>query len=106
MSVDTLKASLSPIQGCNGASAIALYSDDRENVCIETWKAGSHQTIMDHKGIEVVVISGGFLKMSSNLNRNLGFDLQLQPIMKYMFALKVRVLGLRLNICEKIQSLQ
>ncbi len=61
---------------------------------------------MDHKGIEVVVISGGFLKMSSNLNRNLGFDLQLQPIMKYMFALKVRVLGLRLNIWEKIQSLQ
>ena len=38
----------------NGASAITLYSDDRENVCVETWEAGSHQTIKDHKGIEVL----------------------------------------------------
>ena len=54
MSFDTLKANLSPIQGCDGASAIALYSDDRENVCVETWEAGSHQKIRDHKGIEVL----------------------------------------------------
>ena len=34
MSSDTLKANPSPIQGRNGASAIALYSQDRETVCV------------------------------------------------------------------------
>ena len=60
MSVDTLNTESQPVTGRDGASEIALYSDDRENVRVEIWEAGSQQFIKGHKGLEVFVISGGF----------------------------------------------
>ncbi len=60
MSVDTLNTESQPVAGRDGASEIALYSDDRENVRVEIWEAGSQQFIKGHKGLEVFVISGGF----------------------------------------------
>ena len=91
MSVDKLKANPSPIQGCDDASAIGLYSDDHENVCVETWEAGSHQTIKDHKVIEVFVISGSFSENEQQFEQ----EYWLQPPAKANFEAHVVVEGAR-----------
>ena len=73
MSVDTLNTESQPVTGRDGASEIALYSDDRENVRVEIWEAGSQQFIKGHKGLEVFVISGGFSESGEQ------FEMPLNP---------------------------
>lgn len=58
--IDTTKETPVPVQGRPGISEIALFEDAREQVRIELWEPGQEIDISDHKGLEILVIEGGF----------------------------------------------
>ena len=56
-----------PHRGLAGVSATALYKDDFEEVEIQDWDAGTEVILGAPKGMEVLVISGGFFESGDSL---------------------------------------
>lgn len=46
----------------NGVKRLALYRDDREEVCVEKWKAGSEISLDTSGGFEALVLEGEFIE--------------------------------------------
>lgn len=62
ITVDTNAQTPVAVEGREGVSEILLFQDNRERVYIELWKAGQPVELKDHKGLEVLVVEGGFVE--------------------------------------------
>ena len=60
MRIDTNSAVWHPVDGTAGVSRLYLYSDDREQVCMENWQAGTAVKLGAEKGMEILVTAGRF----------------------------------------------
>ena len=60
VTIDTNAKKPVPVKGRDGVSEIPLFEDNRERVRIEVWQPGQETEITDHRGIEILVIEGGF----------------------------------------------
>lgn len=60
ITIDTMSQTPVAVFGREGVSEIPLFEDARERVRIELWEHGQAVEIADHKGLEILVIEGGF----------------------------------------------
>ena len=59
-----------PVPMRPGVSEIPLFKDARERVRIEIWEPGQTVEIPDHKGLEILVIEGGFAEGGEDFSVN------------------------------------
>lgn len=66
ISIDTGAQAPVAVKGRSGVSEITLFQDTRERVSLEVWEPGTTVNLTDHSGIEILVISGGFVESNEN----------------------------------------
>ena len=59
-----------PNRNHEGVSTLSLYSDDAEEVSIQTWQADQTITITAEQGIEVLVIEGSYVESGETFKKN------------------------------------
>ncbi len=60
INIDTNTMVLNEHPGRKGISTIELFQDDREDVSIEKWPAGTKLDLKSRHGLEILVLDGGF----------------------------------------------
>ena len=58
------------VEGRDGVSIKPLFKDDRENVRLEEWDAGSEIELQDDGGIEILVLDGDFKEGDDHLQKH------------------------------------
>ncbi|WP_421709787.1 cupin domain-containing protein [Algihabitans sp.] len=70
VTIDTTARSPLPVAGRIGVSEIPLFEDLRERVRIEIWEPGATVTLERHRGLEILVIEGGFEECGETFKRH------------------------------------
>ncbi len=68
VTIDTLAKTPRAIRP--GVAEIPLFQDVRERVRIEIWEPGQMIEIADHKGLEILVLEGGFAEGGEDFSEN------------------------------------
>ncbi len=68
--IDTQSQVPSVVDGRTGVWEIPLFADAHERVRIEIWAANQSVEITDHKGLEILVIEGGFSEGGEDFSVN------------------------------------
>jgi anti-sigma factor ChrR (cupin superfamily) len=58
--LDTASATFAPLPGRPGVTALHLFADAHEQVCLERWLPGTSVTVSAPGGIELLVLDGSF----------------------------------------------
>ena len=64
--IDTKKMAFLPDASNPDVEIMPLFRDDREDVCLERWKAGSEIPLRSKNGIEILALEGSFAEGGEN----------------------------------------